>query len=113
MPGIKIVVIYPTPKDVAAFEKIYLEEHMPLAGAKLAGVSKFATTKILGTPQGAAPFHRITEIHFPSREALEACISSQGGQETVAHAVRISTGGPPIMMIAEEDTSAFTQRARA
>ena len=103
MAGVKLVVIYPRPKDVAKFEKLYLEEHVPMAKAKLKGSTRFVATKVTGSPQGPAPFHRIAEIHFPSMEALQSCASSPGGQETVAHANHISTGGPPIILIAEEN----------
>ena len=43
----------------------------------------------------------MAEIHFPSKEALEACGASERGKETLAHAARISTGGVPIFLIAE------------
>ena len=43
----------------------------------------------------------MAEIHFPSKEALEACAASECGKETLAHAARISTGGAPIFLIAE------------
>ncbi len=114
MAGPKIVVLYPQPKDVAAFEKAYLEEHMPLAAEKLLGTSKVVLSKTLSSPLGGSPqFHRIAEIHFPTLKALQACLSSPGGQETAAHAVAISTGGAPVFMIAEEETSSFAQRAKA
>ncbi len=114
MAGTKIVVLYPQPKDVAAFEKAYLEEHMPLAAEKLLGTSKVVLSKTLSSPLGGSPqFYRIAEIHFPTVEALQACLSSPGGQETAAHAVAISTGGAPVFMIAEEETSSFAQRAKA
>ncbi len=114
MAGAKIVVLYPQPKDVAAFEKAYLEEHMPLAAEKLYGTSKVVLSKTLSSVLGGSPqFHRIAEIYFPTLEALQACLSSPGGQETAAHAVAISTGGAPIFMIAEEETHSFAQRAKA
>jgi hypothetical protein len=43
----------------------------------------------------------VAEIHFSSKEALKACAASEGGKETLAHAVRISTGSAPIFLIAE------------
>jgi uncharacterized protein (TIGR02118 family) len=111
MPDVKLVVIYPRPKDVDAFEKIYQNEHVPLAVAKLGGKTKIVATKILGSPQGVPPFYRVAEVHFPSMKALEACAASDGGKEALAHAVKISTGGPPIFLIAEEETFTFTQTA--
>lgn len=114
MAGAKIVVLYPRPKDVAVFEKAYLEEHMPLAAEKLLGTSKVVLSKTLSSPMAGPPqYHRIAEIHFPTMEALQACLASPGGQETVAHAVAISTGGAPVFMIAEEETRSSAQRAKA
>lgn len=114
MAGAKIVVLYPQPTDVAAFEQVYLEEHIPLAAEKLLGTSKVVLSKGLSSPVGGPPqFHRIAEIHFPTLEALQVCLGSPGGQETAAHAVAISTGGPPVFLIAEEETFSSAQRAKA
>jgi hypothetical protein len=30
-------------------------------------------------------------------------MASEGGQRTAAHAIEISTGGPPVVLIAEDD----------
>ena len=113
MADVKLIVIYPRPKDVDAFEKIYQTEHVPMAVAKLAGKSKVVATKMLGSPQGLPPFHRIAEVYFPSMQALEACAASEGGKETLANAVKISTGGAPIFLVAEEETFTFAQTANA
>ena len=40
MAGVKLVVIYPRPTDVEHFEKIYTEEHIPMAVEKLHGKTK-------------------------------------------------------------------------
>ena len=112
MAEVKLVAIYPRPKDVDAFEKIYQTEHVPLAVARLGGKTKMVATKtILDSPQGLAPFHRIAEVYFPSMQALEACAASEGGKETLANAPKISTGGTPIFLVAEEETFAFEQTA--
>jgi uncharacterized protein (TIGR02118 family) len=113
MADAKLVVIYPRPKDVDVFENVYQTEHVPLAVAKLAGKTKIVATKILGSPDGLAPFHRIAEVYFPSMQALELCAASDGGKETLANAVKISTGGTPIFLVAEEETFTFTQTANA
>jgi hypothetical protein len=40
-------------------------------------------------------------------EALQACAASESGQETLGHAVEISSGGAPIFLIAEEESFEF------
>jgi uncharacterized protein (TIGR02118 family) len=107
MAHVKFVVIYPRPKDIEAFEKVYQAEHVPMAVEKLAGKTKFVATKVLDSPQGTPRFYRIAEVHFPSIEALQACAASEGGKETLAHAVSISSGGSPIFLVAEEEVFTF------
>ncbi len=95
----KLVVIYPRPKDIEAFEQLYQKEHVPLAVEKLAGKTKLVATKVVASPQGTAPFYRIAEVHFPSMQALQDCAASEGGKQTIAHAVSISSGGAPIFLV--------------
>ncbi|MFH0341816.1 MAG: EthD family reductase [Chromatiales bacterium] len=134
MADIKLMVMYPCPHDIRAFEKLYEdedmsicdglsseyamsfeafeklyhEEHVPMIVKKLVGKTRFVATKVVATPDGTPPpFYRIAEIHFPSLEALQACTHSEGGKETVAHAVEISSGGAPTVLLAEEQTFLF------
>jgi uncharacterized protein (TIGR02118 family) len=110
MVGVKLIVIYPRPTDVGAFEQVYQNEHVPLAVEKLAGKTKIVASKVVGSPQGTPAFYRIAEIHFPSVAALDACAASEGGKQAWAHAVSISSssgGGAPIFLVAEEETFTF------
>lgn len=109
MPGAKIVVLYPTPKDVARFESDYTQEHAPMVTPRtFPGLTRFVASKIVGTPDGSPPrFHRVAELHFPSLSALQAAAASPSAQQAVDHAVSISSGGAPLFFVAEEDTTAF------
>jgi uncharacterized protein (TIGR02118 family) len=107
MGNVKLIVIYPRPKDLESFERVYKTEHVPMAVEKLGGKTKLVASKIVGSPQGTPPFHRIAEIHFPSMEALQACAASDGGKQTLANAVAISSGGAPIFLVAEEEVFVF------
>lgn len=109
MAAAKLVVLYPYPSDVATFERAYTDEHVPMVNAEsLRGITKFVATKIVGTPDGSPPpFYRMAELHFPSLDSLQAAASSEGAQKAVAHAVSISTGGKPIFLVAEEETTNF------
>jgi len=95
MAGAKLIVIYPRPTDIESFERVYQNQHVPMAVEKLAGKTKIVATRIIGPPLGAPPFHVMAEVHFPSLAALEECAASEGGRETIAHAVSISTGESP------------------
>jgi uncharacterized protein (TIGR02118 family) len=107
MAGVKLIVMYPRPKDIDAFEKLYQTEHVPMAVEKLQGKTKLVATKIIGSPQGTPPFYRIAEVYFPSMEALQTCAASDNGKATLGHAARISSGGPPLFLIAEEESFSF------
>ena len=134
MADVKLMVMYPRPQDmetfdhlyqdedVAAgdglsseyarsfetFEKLYQEEHVPMIFEKLVGKTRFVATKVVGTSNGTRPpFYRIAEVHFPSLQTLRACAQSDGGRETLAHAVKISSGGTPLFLVAEETTFLF------
>jgi len=71
--AVKLVVIYPRPKDVEAFETVYNRDHVPMAVEKRAGKTTIVATRVLGSPAGEPPFHRIAEVYFPSMEVLEQC----------------------------------------
>jgi uncharacterized protein (TIGR02118 family) len=108
MTTVKLIVAYPQPTDAEAFEKVYNEEHVPLAVAKLKGKTRIVATKTKAASPGTPPvFYRVAEIHFSSMAALEACAGSPGGEEVMKNAVKISSGGPPIIMIGEEESFLF------
>jgi uncharacterized protein (TIGR02118 family) len=109
MAGAKIVVLYPYPQDVNVFERAYTEEHVPMVNEhNMKGITKFVATKVLGTADGSPPpFYRIAELHFPSLETLQESASSASAQEVVAHAISISSGGKPLILVAEEETITF------
>lgn len=102
--GIKIVLIYPRPHDEEAFEKLYLGEHVPLAEAKLKGMTRMVLTKVNSSPQGRVSAYRMKEVYFSSMGDLTKCIESDGGKEVMEHAIKISSGGPPLVLICEEES---------
>ena len=109
MAAAKLIVMYPTPKDLGAFERAYSDEHLPMAAPifKAAGATKVVLTKITGAASGTSPIHRIAEIHFPSLKSLNECAASAPGREALAHARTISNGGAPTVLTAEEDVVTF------
>jgi uncharacterized protein (TIGR02118 family) len=109
MAGVKLVVLYPVPRDAAAFERVYAEEHAPMVTPQnFPGMTKFVASKISSTAGGGpAPFQRIAELHFPSSQAMQAAAAGAGAQRTVEHAVKISTGGPPLFLVAEEEVTNY------
>jgi uncharacterized protein (TIGR02118 family) len=111
--AVKLVVMYPRPKDIDAFEFVYKNEHVPMAVENLGGKTKIVATRVLSSPLGTPAFHRVAEVYFSSLEALEECAASEGGKLTIAHALSISSGGTPTIFVAEEETFVFQRTRKA
>jgi uncharacterized protein (TIGR02118 family) len=109
MAGAKIMVFYPAPRDLAKFERAYREDHAPMVTpTSFPGLTRFVASRISGTPDGSpAPFARVAELHFPSLQVLQSAAQTDGAKRAVAHAISISSGGPPHFLIAEEETTNF------
>lgn len=76
----RMVVIYPTPKDVEVFDRHYFEIHVPLA-KKLPGLRKYEVSDgPIATPVGASGIHRIGTLYFDDLAALEKAFASPEGR---------------------------------
>jgi hypothetical protein len=91
-----LLVLYPQPTDQGVFAKAYREEHLPYAGPRLTGATGVSSLKVVG-PDKTPPFHFVTDVSFPDIETLQRCAQSTGGQEALAHAASISSGGAPMV----------------
>lgn len=96
----KLLVLYPQPADTDEFERRYRDEHLPMAAQRFQG-AEVVLTRIVGTPAGPAPYHRAAEITFPSMDALQSWAGSADGQAVAQNAAAISSGGPPVVLIAQ------------
>jgi uncharacterized protein (TIGR02118 family) len=99
-----LTVIYPIPTDVDEFEKRYSDEHVPMAVKTLTGAaSRGVFTRVVGSPSGPAPYHRIAQAFFPSMDVLQQAAATEAAQALLGHAAEISTGGPPVILIGETE----------
>ena len=105
--SVKIVVIYPRPAEETEFERAYLDEHVPMVEDKLKGLTRLVLTKVQSSPQGKVSAYRIAEFHFSTLEDLNKAAESDGGKEVIAHGIKISTGGPPIILICTDETFVY------
>jgi uncharacterized protein (TIGR02118 family) len=94
-----LLVMYPMPKDPKTFDRRYQEEHLPYAGPRLTGATGVVSKRVASP----APFYAISDVTFPSLATLQACAASEGAKEALAHAASISTGGPPVVLVATDD----------
>lgn len=100
---VKLMVLYPHPTDVTQFDTDY-RDHLKLLHEK-ANIPEdaplpYSVTKFHPTPDGPAPFYQLFTMHFESAEALQKARSSL--EEVAADAVRISSGGAPVVLVGSE-----------
>lgn len=75
-----MVIVYPTPVDVEAFDRHYFEIHVPLA-KRLPGLRKYEVSDgPISTPVRASSIHRIGVLHFDDLAALENAFASPEGK---------------------------------
>ena len=94
-----LLILYPVPKDTKAFDRAYHEEHLPYAGPRLVGATGVKTKHVVGPSFAPPPYHLMSDVSFPSIDALKACAASDSGKQALAHAASISSGGAPMLMV--------------
>ena len=72
----RLYAVWTHPEDVEAFEEHYETVHAPLAAA-IPGLKQLVLTRTDETlGEGESPFHRIAELWFEDRAALDAAADS-------------------------------------
>ncbi len=98
----KIIAMYKTPTDPAAFDRYYFGPHVKLAKA-VPGLKGYEVTRgPVVTPAGPAPFYLVAILTFDSMAAIQAALASAQGQATVADIPNFATGGVEILMADSE-----------
>jgi uncharacterized protein (TIGR02118 family) len=93
-----LVVLYKTPKDAAAFDKYYVEKHIPIA-KKIPGLRKYeVSTGAVAAPAGPSGVHLIATLHFDDMAAIQRAFASPEGQAAGADVATFATGGADMLM---------------
>lgn len=94
----KLLVLYKTPTDPAAFDVYYLESHIPKA-KQIPGLRHYEITRgAIGTPAGPSDVHLVATLSFDSVEAIQAAFASPEGQATAADLANFVTGGVEMLI---------------
>ena len=104
MAEVKLMVLYPLPEDVQQFENDY-SAHLSLLHQKMGipdDARPYTVTKFQLGPDDTAPYYQMFSMPFPSTEALRQALESPEMQEVAADAVRISTGGAPVVLVGSD-----------
>ncbi len=101
MSDVTLHVLYPYPLDTEKFDRDY-QAHLGLLHARMQipdHVRPYRVTRFMETPQGRPAYDQMLTLPFPSLESLQQAMGSREMQEVAADAGRISSGGPPVVMI--------------
>ena len=97
---VKLLVLYPHPTDTDEFERRYDAKHLPLMRRLIGPDVPLLTYKTLGAPE--RPYYRIAEIHFADMAHFTRFLQSDPQGTGRASAEKVSTGGPPVFLVCEE-----------
>jgi len=95
-PGAIVTVIYKTPKDTAAFERYYADNHLPLVTANQTeiGFERAELTRFDSNLDGSPPArYRQAELYFSSMDALKKGVATAGFKKVADDLGKFATGG--------------------
>jgi uncharacterized protein (TIGR02118 family) len=99
----RLLAMYKTPKDAAAFDDYYFRTHVPLAKT-IPGLRRYEVNRSpVVTPAGPAGYHLIAILHFDDMAAIQAAFTSAQGQATVADTANFATGGVDILFFEQSE----------
>ena len=105
MAEVKLFVLYPYPGNIDQFNRDY-QEHLKLLRQKMQipeHVQPYTMTRFVETPQGRPVYYQMFTMSFPSAQALQQAMSTREMQEVAGDAVRISSGGDPVILVGVEE----------
>ncbi len=94
----RLLALYRTPTDPAAFDAYYAATHAPLA-KRLPGLRAYDISRgPVAGPGGDTGTHLVATLHFDSVADIEAALASPEGQATVADLANFADGGVEVMI---------------
>ena len=99
---VKLMVLYPHPRDELAFERRYVGKHLPLMRELLGPRVRIPTYRTLGSPERPSPYYRVAEIHFDDLEHFNAFARSEQAELGRRSSIEVSTGGMPLTLVCVE-----------
>lgn len=98
----RLLVLYKTPKDPAAFDRYYAETHAPLARA-LPGLRRYEVSRgTVQTPDGPAGVHLVAALTFDTLGDIQAALASPEGQAAAGDLGNFADGGLDLLMFDDE-----------
>lgn len=94
----KLVALYKTPADAAAFDRHYATTHIPLAKT-LPGLRSYEiSTGPVASAGGESPYHMVAVLGFDSMAALQQALGSPEGAATAGDLGNFAQAGVELLM---------------
>lgn len=78
---VKLVALYKTPADAAAFDSHYWNVHTPLV-KKIPGLRKLEVANVTGAPMGETQYYLVAEMYFDDQDSMQRSFASPEGKAT-------------------------------
>ncbi len=99
----RMVVIYKTPQDPAAFDQHYVEVHVPLS-KRLPGLRKYEVSHgPIATPAGGPPLHMVATLQFDSLAAITQAFATPEGRACAADRRILAPRDEDVIMLLFDD----------
>jgi uncharacterized protein (TIGR02118 family) len=99
----RLIVLYSTPEDPAAFDAHYRDVHTPIV-QRYPNLRGLRLTRTDGVAGRQPDFYLMAEMSFDSRADLDAALASEAGRES-GRDLRNFAGAGATLLIADDDAA--------
>lgn len=96
----KLMALYRRPQDTEAFDRVYFDEHVPLA-KKMPGLRRLEIDRINGSPRGDSDYYLVASLYFDDEDAMRRSMASE--ESRAAARVLRDLGTEVTMVLANGD----------
>lgn len=94
----KLLVMYKTPADPAAFDAYYYGTHVPIA-KKIPGLRRYEVSAgPVGTPGGPSAYHLLATLTFDTPADIAAAFASPEGRAAAADVAKFAQAGVEMLI---------------
>ena len=93
---INVLVLFGEPIDQAAFDTHFTDVHRPML-TSLPGLEGYRVNEVATAESGPRPYRLVLELQFPSQEAMQEGLNSDGGQAMARDYSHFASGGVTIL----------------
>jgi uncharacterized protein (TIGR02118 family) len=102
--AVRLIALYATPEDAAAFDAHYHGVHAPIV-RQYPGLLDLRLTRAAGVADQEPAFYLMAEMAFASRADLDAAMASESGVESARDLRNFAAAGVTILVV--DDASGF------